>query len=285
MLDETQWPCRPVQLEDRPAIEAIRAGVGHTISAHAFISLFLWQKVMRLSLCLREDAFFVRFRQRGENAWFYPCGSAAAQVRFLQAGLETPGFSLHYVRQEDMEFVQEHFPGRFRFEEARGDSEYICNRQEQVEMPGGTFRKLRSKVNRGKNLCPWRVVEIEEGNLAQCREVVENWQHSGIADQSVAMLSLDAFSALNMFGIILESEDGPMATAYGSYIADDVFDLHVAKTVIHNVDNYLKWELYRRLPETVTWINLEEDLNIPGLRTSKLESLADLIPLWKGGPA
>ena len=99
MLDCTQWQCRPVQLEDRSAVEAIRARAGHQISAHAFTSLFLWQKVMGLSICLREDAFFVRFEQRGENAWFYPCGSEEEQVRFLQWGLKTPDFSLHYMRQ------------------------------------------------------------------------------------------------------------------------------------------------------------------------------------------
>ena len=53
---------------------------------------------------------------------------------------------------------------------------------------------------------------------------------------------------------------------------------------MHNIDSYLKWELYSHLPETVRVVNLEEDLNLPGLRTSKLESLPELIPLWKGVP-
>ena len=76
MLDCTQWQCRPVQLEDRSAVEAIRARAGHQISAHAFTSLFLWQKVMGLSICLREDAFFVRFEQRGKMP-----GSIPVEVR------------------------------------------------------------------------------------------------------------------------------------------------------------------------------------------------------------
>lgn len=284
MLDSIQQRCRPVRLEDRPMIDAIRARAGHTISAHAFTSLYLWQKAMQLSLCLEDDAFFVRFAQRGENAWFYPCGSEKAQVEFLQAGLQTPGFSLHYVRREDLTFIQAHFPGRFRFEESRGDFEYICNRAEQVELPGGKFRKLRSKVNRGKNSCAWNVVKICRENLPACRSVVENWAYNGISDREVALFSLEHFEELDMAGIILESEEGPQATAYGSYIAEDIFDLHVAKTVMHNIDSYLKWSLYSCLPETVQWINLEEDLNISGLRTSKLESVPELIPLWKGVP-
>ncbi|WP_297232750.1 phosphatidylglycerol lysyltransferase domain-containing protein [uncultured Flavonifractor sp.] len=284
MLDTMQQRCRPIQLEDRPIIDEIRAKTGHTLSAHAFTSLYLWQNALKLSVCLEGDAFFIRFLLRGENAWFYPCGSEEAQIRFLQMGLECQDFSLHYVRQEDMDFIQRHFPGRFRFEEARGDCEYICGRREQVEMPGGKFRKLRSKVNRGKNCCQWNTLKICRENLAACRSIIENWEHSGVSDREVALFSLECFEELDMMGIILESEDGPQAVAYGSYIAEDTFDLHVAKTIMNNIDSYLKWKLYSLLPETVQWINLEEDLNIPGLRTSKLESVPELILLWKGYP-
>lgn len=284
MLENIQRRCRPVRMPDRPAIEEIRARAGHTISAHAFASLFLWQGRMNLSVCLEDDALFVRFGQRGENAWFYPCGSEEAQLRFLQAGLDSPDFSVHYVRREDLDFIQTHFPGRFRFEEARGDSEYLCSRAEQESLPGGKYRKLRSKVNRGKHCCDWKVMAICRENLPACRMIVENWEHEGISDREVALFSLEHFEELNMTGILLESEEGPQAIAYGSMIAEDVFDLHVAKTIMHNIDSYLKWSLYSRLPEEVRWINLEEDLNIPGLRTSKLESVPELIPLWKGVP-
>ena len=284
MLDPILQRCRPVRLEDRSMIDAIRVRAGHTISAHAFTSLYLWQKAMKLSLCLETDAFFVRFGLRGENAWFYPCGSEKRQEEFLRAGLETPEFTLHYVRREDMEFIQTYFPGQFRFEEARGDSEYLCNRDDQVELPGGKYRKLRSKVNRGRHSNQGTITKINPENLSICRDIVENWEYNGVSDREVALFSLEHFEDLDMMGIILESEDGPKAAAYGSYIAEGVFDLHVAKTVMHNIDSYLKWSLYSCLPETVQWINLEEDLNMPGLRTSKLESVPELIPLWKGVP-
>lgn len=285
MLDCTQWQCRPVQLEDRSAVEAIRARAGHQISAHAFTSLFLWQKVMGLSICLREDAFFVRFEQRGENAWFYPCGSEEEQVRFLRWGLKTPDFSLHYIRQEDVEFVQEHFPGKFRFEEARGDSEYICDRQAQVEMPGKTFRNLRAKVRKSQKKADWFIKPITENNKEIAVQIVQNWENlrADLGDGGVAISGLQYFDELGFQGILLYDAEGAEALAYGAMIADGVFDLHVTKTLLPNIDSYLKWELYRRLDENVRWINQEEDLNLFGLRTNKMESIPDhMIPLWKG---
>lgn len=287
MLDCTQWQCRPVQLEDRSAVEAIRARAGHQISAHAFTSLFLWQKVMGLSICLREDAFFVRFEQRGENAWFYPCGSEEEQVRFLQWGLKTPDFSLHYMRQEDVEFVQEHFPGKFRFEEARGDSEYICDRQAQVEMPGGAYRNLRAKVRKARERHNWQIQRISTENLEAAKKVVHDWEklREKTGDGDAALIGLEKFGELGLQGIMMGTEAGPQAIAYGAVIAPDVFDFHVEKTLMPSIVNYVKWELYQRLPDQIRWINLEEDLNLPGLKNNKLQAVpAAIVPLWKGVP-
>ena len=287
MLDCTQWQCRPVQLEDRSAVEAIRARAGHQISAHAFTSLFLWQKVMGLSICLREDAFFVRFEQRGENAWFYPCGSEEEQVRFLQWGLKTPDFSLHYIRQEDVEFVQEHFPGKFRFEEARGDSEYICDRQAQVEMPGGAYRNLRAKVRKARERHNWQIQRISTENLEAAKKVVHDWEklREKTGDGDAALIGLEKFGELGLQGIMMGTEAGPQAIAYGAVIAPDVFDFHVEKTLMPSIVNYVKWELYQRLPDQIRWINLEEDLNLPGLKNNKLQAVpAAIVPLWKGVP-
>lgn len=287
MLDCTQWQCRPVQLEDRSAVEAIRARAGHQISAHAFTSLFLWQKVMGLSICLREDAFFVRFEQRGENAWFYPCGSEEEQVRFLRWGLKTPDFSLHYIRQEDVEFVQEYFPGKFRFEEARGDSEYICDRQAQVEMPGGAYRNLRAKVRKARERHNWQIQRISTENLEAAKKVVHDWEklREKTGDGDAALIGLEKFEELGLQGIMMGTEAGPQAIAYGAVIAPDVFDFHVEKTLMPSIVNYVKWELYQRLPDQIRWINLEEDLNLPGLKNNKLQAVpAAIVPLWKGVP-
>lgn len=287
MLDHIQQRCRPFCLEDRPVIDAIRANAGHTLSAHAFSSLFLWQKTLQLSVCLEDDAFFVRFAHRGENAWFYPCGSEKAQAAFLQAGLDCPDFSLHYVRREDMDFVHAHFPGRFRFEEAPGDSEYICDRNAQIKMQGGAYRNLRAKVRKARERHNWVIEPLGPENLAVAEQVVYQWAQlrGKTGDGDEALLGLREFEALDFQGILAKTEEGPQAIAFGAIIAPDVFDFHVEKTLIPSTVNYVKWELYQRLPPQVQWINLEEDLDLPGLKNNKLQAVpAAITPLWKGVP-
>ena len=111
MMDSIQRLCRAVTLEDRPAIDAIRAKAGHTLSAHAFSSLYLWQGEMKLSLYLEKDFFTVKIDSRGDNAWFFPCGAEESVRQFIENGMNTPGFSLFYLRTCDAEWLEQTFPG------------------------------------------------------------------------------------------------------------------------------------------------------------------------------
>lgn len=275
---------RPLCLEDRLPVERIRALAGHTLSAHAFASLFLWQEAMGLSLCLRENAFLVRFKARGEGACFFPCGAEGEKLGLLREISKWENLSLHYLREEDKGFLSSHFPGRFAFEEARGDWEYLYCLQDQLELKGGGYKNLRARVHKGRSLWDWRITELEGDALERGADVIRKWRGGGAqGDRDVALKALGHYNELGFQGILLENCEGAQGVALGSRITPDTFDLHVAKALLPDTDSYLKWELFNRLPPDIKWINREEDLDLAGLRTNKLESRPNAItPLWKG---
>lgn len=284
-MSAERYTCRPITLADRAAVETIRAAAGHTLSAYAFSSLFLWQEGLGLSLCLGRDAFFVRARSQGENAWFFPCGSEAASVEFLQTMLATQNFTLRNLRAEDVAFLAARFPDRFLFQETRSDAEYLYLRQEQVMLTGKAFKNLRGKVHRAQNRSRWETLELTAEMAEAAKTVVQAWRarRGAPGDLEAAMTALNNWETLGMSGVLLRDETGFQAVAAGAMIASDVFDLHVTKTLRPGLEGYLKWELYQRLPETVVWINQEDDMDIPGLRTTKTEAVpTKLVPLWKG---
>lgn len=289
MITKEKYPMslvfRPLRLEDRATVEGIRALEGHSLSAHAFASLFLWQDAMKLSCSLRERAFLVRFEARGENAYFFPCGSAAEKLELLREVAKLPDLSLYYLREEDKDFLSFHLPGCFVFEEMRGDSEYLYLLRDQLNLSGGAYKNLRSKIHKARNRYDWEVLDLEPKCLERAAAVIRGWHGGGGSegDRNVALRALEHFDCMGFQGILLENAEGPQAVALGSLITSDTFDLHVTKSLQPNIDSYLKWELFRRIPPFVKWINQEEDLNLPGLRTNKLESLPRAIaPLWKG---
>lgn len=276
------WPTRQIELGDRDAVERIRRRAGHGLSAHAFASLFLWQATMGLSICLAEDAFFVRMASRGPCAWFFPCGAAGPKEDFLRSLSEQPDASLHYLREEDAAFLEACCPGVFTLLPARDDEEYLYLRSEQVALTGRAFKTLRAKVRRASRR-DWQILPLDGDSLPLAEQVVRDWAAlRGGGDEAVALLALEQFDALGMRGILLLQNGLPQATAFGSAITADTFDLHVTKTLEPRIDSFLKWSLFSRLPDSFVWINQEEDLGLEGLRTNKQDSLpARRTPLWK----
>jgi len=281
----TEYKFHAVDLGCRESIETLRHRFCHTLSAHAFASLYLWQEAFGLTVCVHENAFFVRCLEKGEQAYFFPCGDERAILEFVERLLSQPGASLCYIRQQDKAFLEQHFPGRFFFTETPEDSEYIYRRETQITLPGGAFRNLRAKIHKARDRRQWQISELTKETLCVAETVARRWSETRqeTADLAVIQKALEQYDILGFQGILLEDENGPQAVAFGSMITEDTFDLHVTKTLLPSVDSYLKWELYRRLSDSVLWINQEEDLGIPGLRTNKKESCPEMIvPLWKG---
>lgn len=281
------YNCQTITLKERESVEAIRLRAGHALSSHAFVSLYLWQVDMGLSLCLQKDVFFVRIQSRGENAWMFPCGTSDEKIKFLRAGANSPNFSLHYMREEDIQFLDDCLPGLFSYAEMRGDAEYIYARAAQVDMTGGAYKNLRVKVRRAETRHNWQVCALDAASLPEIADAMRAWQsqRATLGDLNVGLLALRQHAELGLEGIVLRDETGVQAVAMGSVIAPGVFDLHVTKTRLPGVDAYLRWELYRRLSDTVEWIDQEEDLDLPGLRINKMDAKPDkLVSIWKGVP-
>ena len=85
-------------------------------------------------------------------------------------------------------------------------------------------------------------------------------------------LDLDHFEALGLEGILLRIAGDVQGYAYGSLLPGGAFDVMVLKG---NLDFRYIWRaLLRELARTVApraeYLNLEEDLGLPGLRENKL---------------
>ena len=279
LLDGTQWKCRPVQLEDRPAIEAIRARAGHELSAHAFPSLYLWQKNMGLSLYLQQDFFSVKIDSRGDNVWFFPCGNEESVRNFIQSGMDTPNFSLCYLRPCDAEWLLKQFPDMWEVSREESSDEYICKISDYLSMEGGKYSELRKKTRHLERMYQAETKEISEATLGDAYEVLKQWRriqhHVGdkdVEDTDVSEIALQNREALSLVGSILYLDGKPIALYAGFPLDSETIDVLIGKCVPEapNYTVYLAMrEFLRQHQGSYLYCNLEEDLGIPGIRMVK----------------
>ena len=270
---------QPVTPDLCDRIGAIRRACGHQSASHSFPSLFLWQKDLGLTVCLRENLYAVHSAYWEDDTWFFPCGGREAAAAFLEELLlrEGPPVRLLYLREEDAAFLEERFPGRFHVSHADDASEYLYDRQEYVAMPGKKYEDIRWSINHLKKHHSLRTEPLTASAVPDARRMLEGWKarsDSGFfsPDHETAGLMLDHFELLGMTGVIVYMDGEPAALASGFPIGDRSYDIAFSKAPerVRGLQFHVRRELIAALPEQYTVINGEEDLGIPGLRQSKL---------------
>ncbi len=271
---EQTVPIAPVH---QAPIEALRRKYHHTLSSHAFVSLYLWREEMRLSLYLRDDCFSARCGWKGENAWFFPCGSEAAKLAFVAEHGQEPDFRLCYLREADRDFLQMHFPQVYRLVRDENSDEYLYDRVGHLLLRGGRYANVRTQVHRAERDYALTVQPLDAEACPKAVEIVRQWASlphpfvCGLNDDKVDEEAIKRLPELQMQGVLVSVNAEPYAVCAGFPLSGDTFDLCVAKCRknLPGLSYYAKRALFQVLEPRFTYINLEEDLGIPGLREMK----------------
>ncbi|MEG0178974.1 MAG: hypothetical protein RR654_05415 [Oscillospiraceae bacterium] len=263
-----------IALPMKQDIETIRLAANKICASHAFTSMFLWKEAMQLSIWLEPDGYLVQQGSRGENHYFFPCGTDDAKARMLS--MLPPNAVLHYADAQDLAFMEQWRSGKYSAQPARGDWEYLYDRQAQLELPGTRYGKIRRKVNHVRSLPGWKAQPIDAQNLPLVYELESEWHklsynRIGAADGQAVATALKYFQELALFGILAFTDNGPTGYFLGAYLDENTFCGIAPRALDSTHFAGLRWELYHSLSPTVHTINLEEDMDLDGLRQNKTE--------------
>lgn len=264
-----------ITLTHRGQIERLRAACGHTLSSHAFNSLFLWQKHMELSLYLTADFYAVRYGKRGDNTWFFPCGEREAVREFIERHMDETDFALCYLRPEDAKWLVSCFPNQWELYRTPEDDEYLYEAEKHIQMKGRAYHSFRPQINKVERENEPRSEWICHHNEQDAIEVIRAWhklhetKRGEFAGDEIDETAVSMWRRLGIQARILYLREKPAAVTAGFYLDDTTFDIAVEKTAVplRGVSYYARRDLMASV--SCELINHEEDLGLPGLRKMK----------------
>ena len=277
-----------IVLDQKEQVEAIRSISGNTIYTYTFTTLFSWKNIELYEICLSDEAYLVRNGKRGNNAYLFPCGTESGKKQLLDALLECEKPVFYFVSDEDKEFLEKSFPGRFVFSECRDDFPYLYDKDDQIALIGKNYRKLRNRINKGRNMAEtWSTEALTYANIHRALFINRMWAEKrgkdGVADMDAVESALDHFTELDMWGLLFQADGADVAYVAGSFITNEIYDVNFCKVLDRDCDCYIKWLLYSALPSDVKTVDSEEDMGLEGLRTHKLLRVPkELTTVWKG---
>ena len=194
-------------------------------------------------------------------------------------------FSITNLNQRHIEFLERTFPGEFEFSEPLSERyDYICLRERILSLEGKEMRPKRQHLYQFPRFYPNHEYRpLEPSLFPECLQLLQQWTENaealghiqGSESKVMERESIsNVFDHWQEFGAIGGAlfVDGKMAAfTYGVPINGNTFDLCVEKADIayKGIYTVVRHEFMQQIPEQYTYINLEEDMGLPGLRRAK----------------
>ncbi len=194
-------------------------------------------------------------------------------------------FSIINLNQQGIEFLQRAFPGEFEFSEPQTERyDYICLREKIISLEGKDMRPKRQHLYQFPRFYPnHEYRQLEPSLFPECLQLLQRWSDnaeaigriqgadSRVMERESISQVFDNWERFGAIGGALFVDGNIVGFTYGVPINGNTFDLCVEKGDINykGVYTVVRHEFMQQIPEQYIYINLEEDMGLPGLRRAK----------------
>ncbi len=281
---------RPLELTDKDTLNTILLPLARNDSALGFANLFSLTEKYGTEFCIQDETLFIRQTNRINNAIAYypPLGThnmahAVALIQ-TQADAEQTHWAFVGCSDKDCTAISCAIPGAFEFSSDRNFADYIYLTDVLAHYSGPALAKKRRETNKFFKLYGETISfeSIKQMHIEELRQYQNRWfessklhgenEHNPEFEHRKIMLDLDHFYELDLQGILVRINGRIEGYAYGCVLPGKAFDVMVLKG---NLEFRYIWrailrELALYCSDISEYMNLEEDLGLPGLRENKL---------------
>ena len=248
---------------------------------YSFSNLFLWGRQTAAEI----GGYLVLFSHfEGRSIYTFPVGQGDLKpvLDAIIADSRERGIPcrLTSLLPEDCRMLEQLYPGQFRCNWDRSSYDYVYAIEDLAHLKGRKYIKKRNHLHQFEAAYPdWRVEALDSNNLPAARAFVEDWLSRREEETfRLERIALDRafryFRELELEGMLLYVQERPAAVAIGSRLSPDTYDIHFEKAdeTVTGAYNAINREFSAYLQEKhpeLRFLNREDDLGIPGLRTAK----------------
>lgn len=270
----------------RDTIAPLLMASGRRGAEYSFANLCMWGR----QECAVEDGVLLLFSHYdGRSMYPFPVGQGDlhSALERIMADSRKRGIPcrLAGLTPADRQELERLYPGKFRFHISRDSFDYLYRIEDLATLKGKKFQQKRNHMNRFDSAHPDASLRPLEGEvLEEAKVFVDRWFAQRLEqdptgdyqlEQTALRRAFRCFDHLGLEGLALYVDGQVIAITMGSFINEQVFDVHFEKGDPQLPESYaaINRGFARHLMEkypTVQFLNREDDMGLPGLRKAKL---------------
>ena len=276
---------KPLGAEQKECYDGYLRTAAHRGCGYSFVNLYMWGR-QKVGIVGEHLVVFSQFNRKSVYSFPMGQGDVKPAIDAIIDDARERGIPCRLIAltEEDCGLLEILYPGKFRFHNDRDSYDYVYDIHALADLKGRKYQKKRNHLNRFRQENPrFEMAVITQDNLPAVKRLVEKWYALRLQadprgdfhmEQAALKKALENMDKLELEGLLLSTEAGPVAMTLGSFLSDDTFDVHFEKALdiadgaypaINNgFANYLR-EKYPQL----RYLNREDDMGIDGLRKAK----------------
>ncbi len=294
---------KDIELSDSSWVRELFSVPDFNSEDYNFTYQYLWRNIFKSKIARIGDLALVQYNMEGRRSYLMPVGRAEdSQVADLlnsmlgdESLLGEEGKLVFYgVLPSQLDFLERHFSGRFTAEQFRMGADYIYDAESLRTLRGKKYQAKRNFANGFRRLYNWTFEPITEENLAECRQMNDEWcRRNGCGENfwkasefCAVRISLDNYRALGLDGGLLRVDGNVVAFTIGERASSDTLLVHIEKALTEYRGAYqaMSQEFLSYMDKTLrerenipdgtpafTLVNREDDSGDENLRKAKLE--------------
>jgi len=268
---------RQIEKEDKPIfVQAFKINPPE-ISEFTFTNLFAWRKIYRFQISQLGGFIIISLQQDGNTKFFNPIGDGDIGISVEKILKDKGGEFVRLPDKAKAIFENNHL---FSIEPDRNNADYLYNTKDLVELKGKKYDAKRNFIKKFKAKNQYEYLKLREDNIQECLDFEEVWCSAKSCD-SIKSLNderqafkemLLNYSAFNLIGGVMKIKDRMAAVILAEPLSPRTLVLHIMKADpdIGGLYQTVLNEFLTRESLRYDYVNMEQDLGVPGLRKAKL---------------
>ncbi len=266
----------PISLEMAREISPHLVRLPDGISEFSFAGLYLFRARYNYHVSLKDDHLVISGELAGKRFFITPC-----TMTEMETAHEV--FASHdYWKLISPALLERHRDAMaasgFEVIEDRDNYDYLYLRTELAALSGKKFHKKKNHVNAFLLAYPDHTLKpLDAGTRKDALAVLEAWvsgeENPANTDYKAAKEALELLDEFEMTGLVLYVDHVPVAWCMGELVADGrIVAVHFEKARVEfrGAYQFINYAFAQALPETVEFINREQDLGDEGMRQAKM---------------
>lgn len=279
---------KTITLDDKDWIDPIVFAENSRSADFNFGNIYIWNKYYKQLVARSGERMITKLRYGGSPAFAFPVGSGDLRrtVLELKEFADSRGYPLRIygVEEKNVRLLEELFPGQFEYTLCEDASDYVYEAEKLSTYAGKAMHGKKNHCNRFEAEHEgWQFVPITRELIPACMDMLSCWQeeNAGRLEGSIAyehdaiVRAFAAYEKLKLDGGALLHGGRILGFSVGELCSEDCFNVHFEKADVNINGAYpivcremTKLAVARH--PSVRYINREDDMGIPALRTSKL---------------